>query len=498
MKFFPDVKPGTESISKQSDLSKLSRQELLELIELTGQFAQETEDKFYIYSPNSDVIAKFHSSDSYVKSLISGNRGGKTAALCIEAVIAATGEIPPKLEKMYPKQFLKVPCFVRLNAVDYDNGVAKILKPEFKKWLPQKYFDGETVDPPTIYLNNGSVIEFMSYDQKVSKHGGTSRHFVGFDELPPPDIIKENQMRVADSGGRMIFSFSPIMLRQDLKTGKTTSNAEAISFFYQNFYKKAGRVVRPTSDVLNKDGFSWIEMFHINVQDNKHINQEAYEKITSSLSALDREARVKGEFTHLIGLVYGEEYDENVHVLTDFELKKNWPTYCAVDPHPSTPHHVTYLTIGPYNKYYVSDELVVTGLAEDLYNAMLVKEKENGFWIKQRVIDPIADIPDPVTGRSFAQELRSKGMAFVPGSKEKWAGILKVKEAFKNNNLFIFSDCMGHRWEISNYIWKGDKAVDDDDHFMENLRRIVILQPRFIEKDEFESYQKRRPKWQMY
>jgi len=476
-------------------VDQLNREQLIELLELTEKYADEAEEKFYLYEPNSDVIVKFHASKARVRGLISGNRGGKTTALCIEAIIAATGEVPPSLQKIYPKEKIKVPTIARLLAVDYDNGVKKIVQPEIEKWLPKKYFGSSTVDPPVLYLQNNSIFEFMSYDQKVSKFGGTSRHFIGFDEIPPPDAIKENQMRIADCGGFMVFAFTPVILEKDFTSNKVTSNAAAISYFYQNFYTKAGRVVTPQADVVNENGIPWIEMFHIDVFDNVHIDREALKEVAESLTEEERAARVHGLFTHLAGLVYGPEYDEKVHVIKDYKHDCAWPVYVAIDPHPSTPHHVTYMTVDPHSRKIVCDELVVKGQAGDLRDAMRTTEESKGYWVIRRLIDPSANNRDQITKTCFAQELRHLDIHTIAGSKDKWTGIVKVKEALKNKELFFADSCMGHRWEITNYVWRGDEPIDSNDHFMENLRRLILNKPGWLDKDVYSETIKRKPRW---
>ncbi len=462
-------------------LTGMGRNELIDLLEVTDTLSVEQEDKLDIYRPNSGVITKFHKSPARNRSIISGNRGGKTAALCVEAVIKATGIIPESLKGIYPERRLRVPAMVRLCAVDYENGVYKIVEPEFKRWLPKGMIARQDKVKHTIELKNGSVIEFMSYAQPIPKFGGVARDFVGYDEIPPPDVVKENVMRTIDRGGDQVYSFTPVIHERDVG-GITTNNALAISHYYDKVYLKCGRMVDPKSDTINEEGFPWIEIFHIDVFENPHINKDILLEEMKGMSKKDIAVRVKGRFEHLAGLVYGQEYDESENLARHYKHDPDWPVYVAIDCHPKHPQHVTYICVNPHGNAFVIDELQIPGTVGELASAMQATETHKKYWVVWRLIDALAKTPDPITGSSFAQELAVLGYPCRIGSKDLYTGIYCVKDAFKGNVLSIVDSCAGHRWEIAHYIWQGDKPIDRADHFMENLRRIMILKPQYIDR----------------
>lgn len=466
---------------------------------MTQGLARPTERKLDIYCPTSDVIAKLHQSTAPMRALIAGNRGGKTTTLVVEAVIRATGIVPEVLQNIYPEKRLQQPAFVRLVGVDFSNGVKKILEPEVLKWLPPEMIRGKNEEFHIIYLSNGSRIEFMSYQEPRVKFGGTSRHFIGLDEIPPPEILKENMMRVADVNGDILVGFTPVLDRED-NEGRVTSNARAISFFYSEIYTKASRMVTPEVDVLNPEGHGGYECYHHRSSLNKHVNQEALDSWLSSLSPKEQAARRHGFFTHLAGLVYGDAYNEQKHLSDDFDLKElGWPVYCAIDPHPKTPHHVLYLTVDTYGRMFVCGELREPGIVSELAARMKAYEQQRGFWIVTRIIDPSANIRDPITGSCIAQELVNCGIfPLVPGSKDMLTGINRVRTAFKEDRLYICRGCKGMRWELANYIFAGDEPLDENDHFCENLRRLIMARPYHLNREVFESDLRRNPYWSRY
>ncbi len=60
----------------------------------------------------------------------------------------------------------------------------------------------------TLYLANGSFLEFMGSDQPLSIHASANRHFVWFDEETPEAIWAENLARLV--GGGWWMTFAPI------------------------------------------------------------------------------------------------------------------------------------------------------------------------------------------------------------------------------------------------------------------------------------------------
>lgn len=470
---------------------QFSRNQLLELLEETATLVQSDEGKLLSYVPNSEVIKKFHASPARIRSIISGNRGGKTAALCVEAAIKGTGIIPYSLRGSYPNgRCERIPAAIRLNAVDYEDGVKKIVLAELMKWLPGDSIAQEYNEKShAMKLKNGTLIEFMSYAQTIEKFGGVARDFVGFDEIPPVDVVKENMMRTIDRGGDVIYSFTPVMHEKDEKGG-VTNNALAIAHYYDNVFLKTGRMVTsdPPADVYNEHGFKWIEIFIIDVFKNVHINLDILNEEMQSMTEQDRNVRVKGMFQHLVGLVYGAEYNEGRHLARFYEHNVDAPVYVAIDVHGNFqkhPHHVTYLSVDKGGRMFVIAELQVRGVVGELASAMQAIETKRDYWVVRRIIDPLANSLDPITGSSFGIELGRLGYPCENGSKDMIGGILAVKEQLLANNLFFVDDCMGHRWELMHYVWAGHKPIDKDDHYMENLRRLILLKPGWIDRVQY-------------
>jgi phage terminase large subunit-like protein len=160
------------------------------------------------YKPHDKQIA-FHSSGDKGRLYIGGNRSGKTVGGIVEDIYRMRGihpyqEIPP------------APTRGRIVTVSYTEGIEKIVIPELCRWIPPSdlingsWEDSYSRSLRTLTLSNGSTAELMSYDQKLEKFAGTSRHWIHFDEEPPKDIFTECRMRLVDTAGCWYMTMTPV------------------------------------------------------------------------------------------------------------------------------------------------------------------------------------------------------------------------------------------------------------------------------------------------
>lgn len=238
------------------------------------------------YKPHPKQEA-FHkaAADKRGRLYIGGNRAGKTIANVTECLWWLT--------KTHPyKEMPAEPVRGRLTCVSFLDGLDKIILPLFKQWLPEKYLvngkweDSYDKEHKTLTLNNGSFVEFMSYDQDLDKFAGTSRHFVAFDEEPPQNIWNECRARLVDTGGSWWISMTPV---------------DGMTWIYDTIYEE---------NVDNPQGK--YKVVQADMLDNPHISPEEAEEFLSGLDERERRAREKGEFVQLGGRVF-KTYDPEKH-----------------------------------------------------------------------------------------------------------------------------------------------------------------------------------------
>lgn len=416
----------------------------------------------------------FHKSTKQGRIYSGGNRAGKTVGGAAEAVMWLEGRHPVHSAKFPP------PVRGRIVAVDFDRGVELIVKPEIKKWIsPNFLINGKWEDSyhnatRILTLNNGSTVEFMSFDQDVQKFVGTSRHFVWFDEEPPLNIFNECLARLIDTDGMWWLTLTPL----------------------QDFSWTADTLYDPAKEGLLPD----VELWEVNTKDNVHIDDEAAERLLSFVDPEEREARLTGSGTanssliypdfsrYVVDSIYGTEAWENV--------RDNWTHFTMLDHGYRNPTAILFGAVDKegriliYDEIYVSENLVKQNA--ELYNR---KVKELGITVDYMVGDPSTKNTDPITGTSIRMEYGEHDVWYGLANNDVQAGISRVKAAFKYGYLHITDNCKATIRESRRYKWAKpissktaarqnlmEDPVKKDDHAMDALRYGIMSLPQFKEE----------------
>ena len=261
------------------------------------------------------------------------------------------------------------------------------------------------------------------------------------------------------------------------------------SFNYENIERKIA--------VIEAD----IESACIEHGTRGHLKHEDIERMIGEIAEEERQARVHGKFAHLVGLVF-KKWSKKIHVIPPFELKyADYVTYHALDTHLNTPYAGLWLAVDGYGRKYVVDELWKNSTESEL--AMMIKAKNEKYRMGRNIIEPAADISEQAVGMT-SLKLRlqqNHGLYYETGSKERTACIQRIQKALEYvevggkieqyPELFVFSTCERLIWEMDRYVydeWKGktkeskdpkDKPVDKDDHLIEDLGRLLFIEPSF-------------------
>lgn len=492
--------------NSSDDLLHLSRAELHELVTLTDRWLQPVYDsKFYTYQPNP-VPKIFHLSEAKVRLVLGGNRSSKTYSMIMELAMIFLGLVPKSLQSLGKQPVCGRDARIRLCCIDYPNAFVKTIWPLIQLLIPKDEIADILTDMGRVkVITNkcGGFIEFMMYEQHTSKFQGTSRHVIGYDEEPPESVRDENLMRLVDTDGSEIFSFTPI-----------SEIDRPVLWIYDKLYLKAGRYVEKLSpespeitDKTNPQGDQNIHVFFANIYDNQAIAKKAADRILSSFPKEERLVREKGHFLFLSGLVY-KEYSDNKHLIDasheaikDWHLSDDHTLYIAIDPHPRVAHGVLFMTVRRDGTLFIVDELFIdTRDAAQLVEA--IKAKQRGKIANVIIIDPLAYTPDPSSGSCLAYDLADAGLFPVPirASKDLSRGIIKTGGVFAAPAaLYINRECHRLRYELCHYIWdswrKDTNSIKDikqtprakDNHLVECLYRLILLNPEWVSENEAEA-----------
>lgn len=418
---------------------------------------------------------EFHNCPKKGRLFMGGNRVGKTVSATADACMILCGEHP-----VWSKVFGTTHIRGRAIGVDFDNGVELILIPEYRRWMPKKFLiDGSweksyNKSLRQLTLNNGSTIEFRSYDQEINKFAGTSRHFIHFDEEPPEGIFDENMARLVDTNGIWFISMTPLI--------------------DQSW----------TEDRLYNAGIDGnhphIAVFEVATSNNKYVSEEAMDALYAGMSEESKAARKAGEYATYKRTVYKELLTEKTFldpITNDPEIweKYKGPEYMHIiglDPGLSNPTCCLWACVDKYEniiiyKEYYKKEQLVSAHAKEILRI----NQELGIRLAYGVIDPASKKRDPVGGHTVLSTYNELGLPFSPANNDLSAGIERVSNRLVLGKLFVTRDCVKTRWEFGRYRWAKwqsqkvaqnnnlkERPVPKDDHAMDVVRYLCVSRPQ--------------------
>lgn len=444
----------------------------LTIDQLARELLRRDSDEFNDFYVPHKGQCEFHASPCREKWAITGNRWGKTTAVVQEVIWNITRTHPsftPKAERQkghwaydWPER-KPVRGKQTWRVVANDVGAfIKYLVPKFRHSIPRRYLYNHSWEDAWDARNNillfedGSVIQFMTYEQKIQAHEGETLHGVMFDEEPPPGIYTVNTKSLATTNGYVFGAMTPW---------------QSSRFIYQDIYLAA-----QTSD----------RVFVVTgkMEDNPYTTERALKDIEDRLTdPAERAARLYGEFAWLTGAVF-PEYKRDIHYVPypAEGLPDDWPIVMVVDPHPNKPTFVLWVKFDLSNPdrpvAWAYREAALRGTVEEIANQIRIMSSNE--IIDTMLIDAHVLHPDALRGTaSLMMEWQRllPGIAPAPADKNKRINIMK--EYFQVNPInneprcFITHNCPGTHWQIERYHWKGDTRTGEE-----------TSKPQTIKKDD--------------
>lgn len=392
--------------------------------------------------------------------------------------------------------FQKFPYLKRGRIISDPTTIKEKIVPELKKWFPSNRYKihYETKKEGKQYesrwtTDTGFVFDIMSTEQDSKEFESTDIGWFWADEPVPHSIYIATIARLR-LGGICFLTLTPLTYSAWIK---------------DNIYDK-------------RDGYNQ-DYVTADVEDNckQHgtrgiLDHPDIERMSAQYPEDEKEARLHGKFGHLLGLVH-KGFDIKTHVIEPFVINdKDYCVYMALDTHPRVPDAVLWMAIDEKGQKYICDELFYKGT--DIEITTRIKRKEDQWRVLGRLIDPSAFNDDKRTEEAnYALRLERQGLSFDRGSKNLIEGIRRTDQALKYEvkngqmikkpEIFIFSNCIGLIKELQNYVWddyrgsakderdpKG-RPKDKDDHFIENLHRLLMAEFNFVSYEIYENSAKR-------
>jgi len=443
--------------------------------DLAAQFRRSArKPNIHGYSPHPKQ-RNFHASEAKIRALLGGNRSGKTVAGASEGVFYALGQHPFK-------EVPKPPTQGRIIGSDFVNSVEKILRPEFARWMPLSAIKGGSwehgydKEARVLTLENDSTVEFLSTDQELDKHAGASRSWIWFDEEFPYDYFVENKMRLLDQNGDMWMTLTPL---------------EGMSgWLFDDIYSAS----------LLPENQGIIESFVVEMEDNPYLALGEASALLAGLTKDEIEARKKGKFVQVGGLIY-KEFEPEVNVIEPFIPPSEYLHFNGMDHGFNNPTCWLWAAVDKDGRMFVYDEHYESGKIVS-YHAKVVNEKNLAHCEQARtnimpaysVGDPSIRNVDPITGTSVLLEYIEFGIPIVLGNNDVAAGINRVSRYIKDHEgitkLYITRNCVNLIWEMGRYRWgtwaqkkvardknKKEEPHKRNDHACDALRYMIASRP---------------------
>lgn len=280
----------------------------------------------------------FDASNSWTVLFIGSNQSGKTTAIIAKKLSARLGYRPWLLNTEYEGIDILSPSMLRHNGEfhstngifgvkDFQNIMGEVIMPKAREMVPFDYFahaqktQGHVIGRWQFW--NGSHEKFFSYDQPDDKLEGSTYEDAGFDEPPPFGHYIAAKRGTMAKHAPMWFTFTP------LKNPWTN----------ERLYCRSHHIKTP--DDLQENGTPLIptrKIFSLKVdlyKDQPYLSTEAKDEFRDSIPEHQRGARIRGEYSHLLGRVY-TRFEAEVHQ-RPIKIDPQWPIGIIVDPHPRRP-----------------------------------------------------------------------------------------------------------------------------------------------------------------
>ncbi|MBI2594748.1 MAG: hypothetical protein HYW38_00600 [Candidatus Colwellbacteria bacterium] len=314
------------------ETNNLSREQLVSLAQfLEGQERAYETNKLALYQPKAGLQDAFHRSNKKIRLLVTGNRGGKTTCITIEAIWLALG--------IHPHHPIPVPNRGKLYGESYP-AIMESIKMKFDEWCPliylhptRPYSKNQLGQITGVNFKNGSIIRFGTYDQQAEKSESSNWHYVGFDEPPGRNLYIANLRAITDFGGIMWFSMTPL----------------SEPWIYDELW-----IPGITGEKKHIECFNW------STDKNPFLNKEGMELFFSEMTEDEKEVRFKGKFMRLKGLVI-DTYDPELSDVEPFILDSGFCIYEGLDPHPRKPNATLWKAINRDGFRYAVRELYFDG-----------------------------------------------------------------------------------------------------------------------------------------
>jgi phage terminase large subunit-like protein len=452
-------------------MSPEARRELARLISLNRKVqATKALEKWAPWEsqiPGMPGQAEVFRSTARTRLVMGGNRSGKTEVGAADTCHMFKGT--------HPYRQNVVPIKIKILATDFPNALRNTIIPKVEKFLPKSFITRREHNQQGVVSKlvgvNESVIDFMSYDQEVTKFESFDADLAWFDEPPPEVIYKAVRRGLIDREGAMLFTMTPL---------------------YEPWIYHTLWVPAEAGDLKDT------QTFLLPTASNPYIKASEIEAIKEIYSAEEQEVRLYGQFKMLSGLIY-KIFTKPTHVVPYRDWPRHWPVWMCLDPHIRKPHAVTWMGVTPEERKVILDELAFDGSIKELAPRILGMEARGGYRIVDRLVDTSINAIDRednlrhLTDAGIRCRFPRKQDSVLPGIEDVRSALTprpdpNVPGSAAYPSLVVRENCVKTIRQFMSYIWDEptstsrhdrEAPVKKEDDYMDNVRYLISVKPRF-------------------
>jgi len=390
-------------------------------------------------------------------ALVGGVGGGKTWALCMQALVLGT---QPFLSSGQRNQILVLRKFYpELRDTTMQVWYEEVCPPD---WIAQRN-DAENF----CVLKNGTRYIFRSFEgaNEISKL--TSYNLGAF-------LVDQAEEMDEDT-----FNMLCTRLRRrdiPLRTGRLVANTNGHDWLYRRF-----KLPYITGKLVPDYG-----LFECTTRDNKYLTQDYLDDL-EKLPELWRKRYVYGSWDAFAGQIYGE-FRREVHVEPARSIPSNWVRFRSLDHGVVNPTCCLFWAVDEAGSYHLVDEYYQGGgIVRD--HAAAIKQcsvvdgavqnwltyADPSMFARSLQSDSISE------AWSIADEYAKHGLYLIRSNNDVQVGIDSVRECLSASppRLYISERCTNLLEEITTYQWKDirpnmvggrERPRKVNDHAMDALR----------------------------
>jgi len=467
-------------------LQGLSDEELIrELDVLERQMAEHRDGnmlEFFDRAPNpgpnplqAELLEAWQDPSYKVFTYTGGNRIGKTTIGSIIAFSVMFGKFMWNNKRIHFPH--NKPRKIRVVGQDWEKHIKSVLMPEMEKWWPKsravkKKKNNQGIDAFWTDETTGSSLEIMSNLQDSDLHEGWNGDLIWYDEPPKRPIRVANARGLIDRQGRELFTMT--LLKEAWVHHEVINAVEEDG-------KPDKTVFSVDGDIYSNVGFG--------------ITEEGVKQFEKTLTEDEKSARIHGKPSYLSGLVL-PQFKRKMHLKERFSIPLDWMVDIGFDVHPRTQQAVLFVATDTWGRKWCCDEIWMHADGKEIAEECIRHINYHSYRVNRIIIDPLAkaDSNNPNTVfEKIENVLMQNGYILETATKDKDSGILEIKNGLIGPNnepsLFFFDDMVRTIKEIEGWMWDEDtqKAKKENDHFMENLYRIMLLNTQYEPPDYYEQ-----------